>query len=244
MLKKKHKNQNLRQQKKSSKPEFLSFAEHLNELRRRLFYVAGAVAVFSTAAYFVQQQLVHWLLLPAHGVQFIYTSPGGGISFLFSVCTYVGIVLSIPVIIYNIVAFIEPVMKAVSKKLVVRLSIASGVLAITGMALGYKFGLPLALHFLTHQFTTKQIKPLFTIQEYMSFVTIYMIGAALMFQVPLILLFINHIKPLKPSKLLHYERHVVVFAFIVSAVMAPTINLIDQLVIAIPIMIIYQVAIV
>ncbi|MGH7234543.1 MAG: twin-arginine translocase subunit TatC, partial [Candidatus Saccharimonadales bacterium] len=65
------------------------FAEHLQELRKRLLLSVSSVIIFSTAAYFVQQSLVRFLLKPAHNQHFIYTSPGGGIGFLFQVCTYV-----------------------------------------------------------------------------------------------------------------------------------------------------------
>ena len=78
----------------------------------------------------------------------------------------------------------------------------------------------------------------------MSFVTIYLIGSALIFQLPLIVVFINRIKPLRPSQLFGFERYVIAGAFIISMLMAPTINLVDQLILAGPIIIIYQLAIV
>jgi sec-independent protein translocase protein TatC len=219
------------------------FAHHLQELRRRLLFVAVTVLVFSTAAYFVQQSLVSFLLKPAHNQHFIYTSPGGGIGFLFQVCSYVGIIASIPILIYQALRFIEPVIGDNKRLLVIKMSCFSAVLAALGFSFGYLIGLPAALHFLSHQFTTTQIQPLLTIQEYMSFVTVYLIGSALIFQLPLIVVFINRIKPLKPSQLFGFERYVIAGAFIVSMLMAPTVNLIDQLVLAGPIIVIYQLAI-
>jgi sec-independent protein translocase protein TatC len=219
------------------------FAHHLQELRRRLLFVAVTVLVFSTAAYFVQQSLVSFLLKPAHNQHFIYTSPGGGIGFLFQVCSYVGIIASIPILIYQALRFIEPVIGDNKRLLVIKMSCMSAVLAALGFSFGYLIGLPAALHFLSHQFTTTQIQPLLTIQEYMSFVTVYLIGSALIFQLPLIVVFINRIKPLKPSQLFGFERYVIAGAFIVSMLMAPTVNLIDQLVLAGPIIVIYQLAI-
>jgi sec-independent protein translocase protein TatC len=122
-------------------------------------------------------------------------------------------------------------------------SIISGLLAAAGIVFGYFIGLPAALHFLLHQFMTSQIKPLITVQSYMSFVMVYMVGSALMFQVPLFLIFINRIKPLKPSRLLHYERWVILVAFIVAGLMNPTPNLLDQLMVAGPIILMYQLGI-
>lgn len=219
------------------------FIEHAYELRRRLYFIGISVAVWSAAAYFVQQHLVNLLLRPAGHQSFIYTSPGGGIDFLFRICIYSGLVFSLPVIVYNSLRFIEPLISRASQQFVTWASVASGALAIVGMTFGYIYGLPAALHFLAHQFTTVQIRPLVTIQSYLGFVIVYMAGSAMIFQLPLILLCINRIKRLKPRKLLHYERWVILAAFVLSGLMNPTPNLISQLLIAGPFILMYQVGI-
>jgi sec-independent protein translocase protein TatC len=219
------------------------FIEHLYELRKRLLYIVGSVFVVSILAYFIQEQLVDFILRPAKQQQFIYTSPGGGIGFLFQLCTYAGIIFSTPVIIYQVLQFLAPVIHKNVRKFIIRCSFFSAILAIIGFCFGYFIGLPIALHFLSHQFTTKQIHPLFSIQEYMSFVMIYLVGSVLLFQIPLVLMFINHIRPYNPRKLLKYERYVIVIAFIVAIIMAPTTNIFDQLIIAVPTILMYQLGI-
>lgn len=222
----------------------LPFIEHLYELRRRLIYIVASVLVFSTLAYFVQQQIVNFLLRPSKGQQFIYTSPAGGINFLFSVCLYVGVAASIPVIIYQVLGFFAPLTHAQTRRLIIRYSCFSAALAVLGFCLGYFVGLPGALHFLSNQFTTNQVHPLFTIQEYMNFLLIYLLGAALLFQLPIILLFTNRIRPLPPRKLLGAERYVIVAAFIIAMIMAPTPDIINQLIIVLPILFMYNLSIV
>ena len=64
------------------------FVEHPYELRRHLIYIVSSIIIFSALAYFVQQYLVSFLLNPSKGQQFIYTSPGVGISFLFGFFGY------------------------------------------------------------------------------------------------------------------------------------------------------------
>jgi sec-independent protein translocase protein TatC len=219
------------------------FIEHLYELRKRLIYIVASIIVISVLAYFVQEKLVDFILKPAKQQQFIYTSPAGGIGFLFQLCTYVGIIFSIPIIIYQILQFLAPVMHKDVRRYIIRCSLFSAILAVIGFCFGYFIGLPIALHFLGHQFTTKQIHPLFSIQEYMSFVMIYLVGSVILFQIPLILMFINRIRPYKASKLLKYERHVIVIAFIVAIIMAPTTNVFDQLIIAVPTILMYQLGI-
>ena len=221
----------------------LPFIEHLYELRRRLSYIAMSVGVFGAIAYGVERQIVRILLRPAHGQQFIYTSPGGGIDFLFRVCVYAGLVASIPVIVYQLLRYIEPLITKESAHFIAWGSVVSGLLAVAGILYGYFWGLPAALRFLLHQFVTTQIRPLVTIQSYMSFVMVYMVGSALLFQVPLLLLFINRIKPLKPKRLLHYERHVIAGGLLLAAVMNPTPNILALALLAGPIILMYQVGI-
>jgi len=228
-----------------AKPERdkLPLIEHLKELRRRLVYVAVCIAVGSGVAYGLEHQLVDVLLRPSHGQNFIYTSPLGGMNFLFTVCLDLGLVVSTPVIIYQLLAFIRPLMRDTTRKFLLLASGITGLLAVCGLLFGYFLGLPSALHFLLHQFTTIQVKPLITIQSYMQFVALYLFGSALMFQLPLIMLFINRIKPIKPSKLFKYERHLIVGAFITAFIMNPTPNIVDQLLVVVPIIISYQVGI-
>lgn len=232
-----------RQTKHSSHDERRPFIEHVHELRRRIMYVALSIGGWACVAYGVEHYIVKALLKPAHDQQFIYTSPGGGIDFLFRVCLYTGIAMSIPVIVYQILRYAQPLIKAESTRFIALGSIISAILAVIGMAYGYFWGLPAALEFLLNQFVTKQIQPLVTIQSYMSFVMVYMLGSAMLLQVPLILIFINRIRPIKPQRLLKYERHVIVAAVVIAALMNPTPNIFALAFIALPIILMYQVGI-
>jgi sec-independent protein translocase protein TatC len=219
------------------------FIDHAFELRRRIYYIVASVSLTGAGIYFIQQHVVNALLKPAHGQSFIYTSPGGGIDFLFKVCIYGGLIISTPVIVYNLLGFMSPIISHSNRSFVVKISLITSVLAIAGVAFGYFVGLPAALHFLLHQFKTVQIKPLVTIQSYLNFVMAYMLGSALIFQLPIFLICINRIKPLKPSKLFGYERWVILAAFVLAGLMNPTPNLVSQLMVAGPFILMYQVGI-
>lgn len=225
----------------SSDPLRLPFIEHLLELRRRLFFVAVSVLVWSSAAYAVEHTIVGLLLEPANGQKFVYTSPGGGIDFLFRVCLYVGLVLSIPVIIYQILRYVQPLIGKHSTRFIVVGSLTSGVLAIGGVLFGYFLGLPAALQFLLNQFHTSDITAMITIQSYLSFVILYLAGSSLMFQVPLVIYFINRIKPLRIKSLLKYERWVILISFIVAAMINPSPRIYDMTMLAIPMILSYQI---
>jgi sec-independent protein translocase protein TatC len=205
--------------------------------------VVLSIGLWATGAYFIQHHIVAALLKPAANQEFIYTSVGGGIDFLFRICIYTGLVCSIPVIFYQILKYLEPLIKKDAVHFMATGSIISGVLAVAGMAFGYFIGLPAALHFLLHQFTIDNIQPLLTIQSYLSFVSLYMVGSALLFQLPLLLVLINRIKPLNPKKLLGMERWVILIAFILGGIMNPSPRVQDQVLLAGPMIITYQIGI-
>lgn len=220
-----------------------AFLAHLHELRKRLYIIAASVVFGGSIAYLLDDRLLDFLLKPAGGQQFIYTSPMGGMNFLFNVCIYMGLIASIPVIVLQILRFIEPTLPRQSRHFVSKIAAASAVLALIGIAFGYYVGLPNALHFLLNQFVTQQVKPLVTIQSYMSFVGMYMFGSALLLQAPLLLLFIDHIKPLKPKKLLGLTRWVVLLSFIGAFIINPTPNVIAQATVAVPIILSYYIGV-
>ncbi len=229
---------------KPSEPEKLPFIEHVYELRKRLFYIALSIAVFSGIASLFQKQLTHWLLAPAGKQQFIYTSPGGGFNFAVSICIYTGIFLSIPVIVNQVLRYFGPLVKKETLHFIHWASFWSGVLAVLGMAFGYTVGLSAGLHFLLQGFSTSQIKALISIQSYLSFVLTYLLGAALLFQLPLILLFINRIKPLKPKALMGKQRWVILIAFVVGAIISPSPDVKNQTIMSVPIILMYEVSII
>jgi sec-independent protein translocase protein TatC len=220
------------------------FMAHVFELRRRVMWVALSITLGATAAYSVQQHIVSILLKPAGNQQFIYTSPGGGLNFLVQICIYSGVLVSIPVIVYNVLKFIEPVMPRSSTSYIMRGSLVAGVLAVAGVVFGYVYGLPSALKFLAHQFTTDQIKALIAVQSYMHFVSMFL-ASALIFQAPLIMLLINRIKPLKPGKMLRLksQRWVILVSFILGAVISPTPDIRSMMILSVPMILSFDIGI-
>lgn len=219
----------------------LPFLEHLYELRRRISYVGLSIVLWAAVAYGIQQHIVDVILKPAGEQNFIYTSPGGGLDFLIRVTLYVGILLSFPVIIYNFIRFLQPIIRDATRFALI-CSIASAGLALVGVFFGYFFVLPAALSFLLNQFTTDQIKPLLTIQAYMSFVVKLVFGTAVLFQLPLLLYLINHIKALSARKLVSFkiEKWVIVISFVLAAVVNPSPRMYDTLLLAVPMLFFYH----
>lgn len=222
-------------------PKKAPFIAHVHELRRRLFYVALSVGIFGGIAFALQRTLTRLLLAPAGNQQFIYTTPGGGFDFQFRLCLYAGIAASIPVIVFQILRYINPLLKHETRRFLLWATLASSILAAGGIVFGYVLGLPAAMHFLLQGIsTTKQIEALISIQSYLSFILTYLLGTALLFQIPLILLLINRIKPLPPKKLFKQQRWLIVGSLVIGAIISPTPDIRNQLIFALPIVAMYD----
>lgn len=216
--------------------------QHVHELQKRLTWSVLAVVAGAVAAYSVNGWLLHAIQHPL-GQTLYYTSPMGGFNFLLKLCLAFGFISALPVILYNIFAFLGPLLKKHHKLLIVSYTLWSFNLACAGVLFAYFVSLPSALHFLS-QFGGQSIQSLITVDEYFNFALAYLAGFALIFQVPLLILFINRIKPLKPSKMMKAQRFIILFSFIGAAILTPTPDPLNQTIMALPAVLLYQVGII
>lgn len=219
----------------------VSLMTHVEEMRKRAMGSVLALLVGGVIGYHFQEQIIAWLVKPL-GQQLFYTSPTGGFDFLIKICLFFGFLLAIPVIIYNFIRFIAPAIPGQVAYKTSRILLISTALALSGVAFAYYISLPSALHFLG-EFSNSQITSLISAQEYFNFVMIYLAGFAALFQMPLIFSFINKVVPLHPASLMKKQRVVILVSFIIAAVLTPTPDPINQTLMAVPIIGLYQTSI-
>ena len=210
---------------------------HIQELRERLFwwvlvFIAGAIG-----GYFLSDTLQYLLAAPL-GQPLYYTSPAGGFNFVFQICLLFGLLVSIPVLIYQLVRFVEPALPNATRSFISTSIVTSILLALGGAAFAYFISLPAALHFL-NSFTPDNIKSLISTDAYMSFASWYIGGFAILFQLPLIVLIVNRITPLGPGPMLRKLHMIVLASFMIAAVLTPTADPFNQAIMAGPIIILY-----
>lgn len=218
-----------------------TFAEHIQELRGRLMWSLLFVAIGAGVGYALHDQLLVILQHPLHETLY-YTTPTGAFSFIIKICTVFGLVAALPMAIYQIFAFFEPLIKMKTRRLMVWYVVVSVLLASAGIAFAYFVSLPASLRFLVNFGEGGGIESLITANEYFNFVLTYIAGFAALFQLPLIIAFINRVKPLTPSRLAGGTRYVVLGSFVVSAVITPTPDPVNQLLMAGPIILLYFVS--
>lgn len=215
---------------------------HVSELRKVLMVCTFSLIAFSTVAYFFFDQILAIFQKPL-GKTLYYTSPTAGFTFAIKLCITVGLIFSVPVLVNRIFSFIKPAVHTRLHRSFAWYSMWSVVLAITGVVFAYFISLPGALDFLT-SFKQGKIEALITVDSYFTFFTAYLLGYAVLFQTPIIMLGINRVKPLEPGSTMRYQRHVILGSFAVAAILTPTPDPWNQTLMAIPMILLYQVGIV
>lgn len=215
------------------------FHEHVKELRRRLAWSAGVFVAGAAGGYIFRQQLMTVLQKPI-GTQLYYNTPGGSLSLITQLCMLAGAFLALPVLVYNIVRFLEPAMKnSMRNRSVVLLAVLSVALGTLGLGFAYLVALPMALHFF-QSFRMSGLQAMISANSYLDFVIRCLLTFILMFQIPLVILFVNRIKPLSPRKLLKYEKFVVAGSLVIALALPFTYDPITMFVIAAPIVFLYN----
>lgn len=222
-----------------SEPIPTTFGDHFQELKGRLFWVAIAFCIASAVAYPNFQKIMDLLVRPLGNQKLYYMTPAGGFSFMIKICMYVGLVGILPVIIYHLYKFIAPIMQKNRSRSVLLYTVASTVLAAGGVVFAYTISLPAALKFL-NGFSLGHINALLGLDAYVSFITAYLLAGAVLFQLPLVMLIVDSITPLKPKKLMSYQRHIIVASFVAAAILSPTPDAVNQTLLAAPMVAMYQ----
>lgn len=217
------------------------FAAHIQEIRYRLIIITLVLILTTSVGYVVREPLLAWLTAPLNQTLY-YTSPGGGFSLVLQIALTFGIILTIPVALFQVVRFISPVLPPRSRLWLLAVITSSCGLAIIGMAAALFVSLPAALHFLA-EFGGPSVQPLISTDRYFSFVLLYIGGFALLFQLPLLLVLLNQVVPLSTRTLMTKQRWIILGSFVVAAILTPTPDPMNQALMAIPMIGLYQVGI-
>jgi sec-independent protein translocase protein TatC len=244
----------------------MTLVEHLLELRNRLVKAAVALAAATIlAAIFYQRwfDIAVWPIMgrckPAAAAALSAAAPeaagaAGGVQlpclqaitptelvFAFiKVTLVVGLILAMPVIAYQAWAYIAPGLTRKERRYVIALVPGVTISFVAGILFAYFALMPPALGFLLgFGNNVVEIKP--TVASYISFITRLLVAIGLVFQLPVVLFFLAKVRLINPKMLGTIRRYVVVVAFIVAAVVTPTPDPFNQLLVAIPILVLYEV---
>jgi sec-independent protein translocase protein TatC len=206
----------------------MPFLDHLEELRQRLFWIAGAILVGVVASFVVLSQkrvdLVGVLAMPIKPYlregSLVYTHPGTSFKIILNASLITGLLLATPVIGYQLWGFFAPALHAHEKRVIIPTLMGMVVLFMLGVALCFFIVLPFTLRFF-HGFESDALTPMIEATQYFGFAFSMMLAFGLAFELPIGILLLSALGIVSPQTLTRYRRHAVVLCVIASAFITP-----------------------
>jgi len=220
----------------------MPFVDHLEELRKRLFYCIGSIAAFGIVAYVFSQRLLDVIttLIPDN-TQLISLAPQQMFIVHIKVSFYAGIILSIPVLVYQFWQFVAPGLFPKERKMLFPVIFFTLFCFLIGGLFAYFIVVPNGLRFLA-SFQTTDIAATWSIDKYISFVTMMVMVFGVVFEIPLLAVFLAKIGLIHYRMLQRFRKYSILGAVVLGAVLTPPDGF-TQIALAIPLWILYEISI-
>ena len=218
----------------------MSLIDHLQELRKRLLVCIIALSITSFACYFYAAELVHLITVPAG--KLYYMNPAEAFFTYLKVSFFAGFLLALPVILYQLWAFVIPALTKRELKISAYLVPASVILFFVGLVFSYFLVLPAGIKFFMG-FATEDLQPLFSLGQYMSFVISFLLPFGFVFELPLFIIVATKLGLVNSKFLIAKRKMVFVLSFVVGAVIAPSPDILSQTMVAVPLIVLYEASI-
>jgi len=224
----------------------MSITEHLGDLRKVLIISLIAVAVTSSIMFgFFREQLLDFIMQPliALGVPLVYLRITEAFFAQFKLCLLVGLILAMPIILYEIWYFIAPALKPGEKKLVRIVVPLAIILFFVGAVFAYFTILQVMIRFLV-LFGGEELLPMLSIDLYISFLARVLVPFGLIFEMPIISYFVTKVGWLTPQWMIKNRKWAFLISFIVGAILTPSGDPLSQSLMALPIYLLYEISII
>lgn len=217
----------------------LTLVDHMTELRRRLIICIISVIVGASLSYFEIKTILALLIKPVGKLVFI--TPQEAFVTYIKLAIFSGIFLAMPVILYQIWRFVAVGLKRSEKKYLLLYGPFSFILFLIGAAFAYFVILPLGIKFLLG-FATDTLKPMISLKAYVSFAGMLLLVFGVVFELPLVIIFLTKIRLVTTSLLREKRKVVIVLIFILAAILTPP-DIITQILMAGPLILLYEISI-
>jgi sec-independent protein translocase protein TatC len=216
----------------------MSLAEHFLELRERILKSLIFILVSIIIIFLNIQSIIKIIQKPAEGIKFIQLAPGEYFFSTLKISIYLGLIISIPYILYEILQFTIPAMTIKEKRLILPLSIISAILFFGGIIFAYFILLSPALRFFI-SYGANIIEPIWSFEHYFNFVILLLLVTGIAFQIPIFEVVLAIFGLISSTQLISYWRYVVLLTTILSAVLTPSTDPLTQILMSMAIFCLY-----
>ena len=228
-------------------PPLEQFRQRLRGVKRRLLYVCAALGVGASLTFYFRREIFHLLMAPAGGLlsstgKPIFIAPTEMFSVTMDLVMKGGFVAAAPVAVYHLYRFASPMIGRRPRRLL-RIYLALGAaLYLGGTAFAYFIMLPTGLRFLL-SFSADIATPMIRISEYLSLVMAMLFWLGVVFELPLAMMLLAHIRLVSYKGFRKFQRYVPLAAFTMGALITPTVDFVNSTLVAVPLIALYEVGI-
>jgi len=219
----------------------MGFIEHLEELRKRLIRCVASVLILSIVGYVFADQMIEFLIKPVGEVYFMAPTEAFGVRIKISL--FAGLLVSIPVILYQLWKFVVPGLYEHEIKMVIPVVFFGTLFFFGGSAFCFLVVLPVGVKFLVG-FGTDNLKPLISVGKYLSFTAWMVLAFGVVFELPVISFFLGKAGIITHRTLSKGRRYAIVGILLVAGIITPSPDVFSQLMLAGPLYFLYEVSII
>src|SRR5579884_1067353 len=227
----------------------MSFLDHLEELRRRIFLSLLAVAVGFGACWWKVEKIYGLMQAPIMDAlarnhmseKLVYLNPTEPFNMYLKVAFLAGLFVASPFVLYQVWLFISPGLYRHEKRYVMPFMFSTVGLFLAGGYFGYKLVYPAALNFLID--FSKQFQPMITIGEYTDLFLTIIIGLGVIFEMPILVFFLSLMGVVTAGWMWRNLRYSILVIFIIAAIVTPTTDIMNMCIFAAPMVGLYVLSI-
>jgi sec-independent protein translocase protein TatC len=241
----------------------MSLIEHLSELRKRIVICLVALVIAFIFTFNYSEQIFKLLLFPLdytpkislndglvfvpdqklHSTKLVFLGPAEAFWMNMKVALVSGFVLTIPIIFLQIWKFVAPGLHQHEKKYIVVFVVSATFLFLIGIGFCYFIVLPFAMGFLLNYKVGDFLMPMLSVGLYVDFLLKFLLAFGFVFELPVLIVITTRMGLISPQTLKKYRKIAIVLAFVVAAIITPTPDAFNQTLMAIPMIILYELGI-
>ncbi|KIL38710.1 preprotein translocase subunit TatC [Gordoniibacillus kamchatkensis] len=219
----------------------MTLVEHLRELRKRLLWVLVALVAGMAIGLLFAKKTILFLTQqpPARGMELNAFSPWEPIRIYMNFGLLIGLLLVLPVALYHIWAFVKPGLRPVEQRATLAYIPFATLLFLVGLGFGYFVVFPMAFMFGSNISHSIGIKETYGMAQYFGFMFNILLPVALVFELPIIVMFLTRLRLLNPQRLSKLRRYAYMALVIIAAVITPP-DALSAIIVFIPMVLLYE----
>lgn len=247
-----------------TEPKTMTFFEHLAELRKKIIVSLCALIVMFIVCFNYSEYIFKFMIFPLkytldfsvkhlyihfiyddklQNTKLIFLSPTEGFWMNMKVALVSAFIISLPIIFHQLWSFLSPGLHEKEKKYILPFILFATGLFLIGASFCFFIVLPFAMKFLLTYKIGDYMMPMLSVGQYVDFCLKFILAFGIVFELPIIIIFFTKMGFVTPDTLASKRKYAIVLAFIIAAILTPTPDVFNQTLMAVPMILLYEVGI-